>query len=120
MKKMILSMWLLMLSMVATAQTFVVVDKNGNRTTYDVSKLDSVTFQQTPPGLRFMTTLKLPPIHQRGKRTQIQVRAVKNPSQPLRPIPSTRCRPSRATPTSCSPTRILSMWAVRLNFSGSS
>ncbi len=50
MKKMILSMWLLMLSMVATAQTFVVVDKNGNRTTYDVSKLDSVTFQQTPPG----------------------------------------------------------------------
>ena len=32
------------------AQTFVVVDKNGNRTTYDVSKLDSVTFQQTPPG----------------------------------------------------------------------
>ena len=50
MKKLILSMWLLMLSMVATAQTFVVVDKNGNRTTYDVSKLDSVTFQQTPPG----------------------------------------------------------------------
>lgn len=40
-----------MLSMVATAQTFVVVDKNGNRTSYDVSKLDSVTFQQTPPGL---------------------------------------------------------------------
>ena len=50
MKKLILSMWLLMLSMVATAQTFVVVDKNGNRTTYDVSKLDSVTFQQNPPG----------------------------------------------------------------------
>ena len=50
MKKLILSMWLLMLSMVATAQTFVVVDKNGNRTTYDVSKLDSVTFQQSPPG----------------------------------------------------------------------
>ena len=50
MKKLILSLWLLMLSMVATAQTFVVVDKNGNRTSYDVSKLDSVTFQQTPPG----------------------------------------------------------------------
>ena len=31
------------------AQTFVVVDKNGNKTTYDVSKLDSVTFQQNPP-----------------------------------------------------------------------
>ena len=42
-------MWLLMLSMVATAQTFVVVDKQGNKTTYDVSKLDSVTFQQNPP-----------------------------------------------------------------------
>ena len=50
MKKLIFSVWLLMLSMVATAQTFVVVDKNGNRTSYDVSKLDSVTFQQTPPG----------------------------------------------------------------------
>jgi len=35
---------------VLRAQTFVVVDKSGNRTTYDVSKLDSVTFQQTPPG----------------------------------------------------------------------
>ena len=32
-----------------SAQTFVVVDKSGNRTTYDVSKLDSVTFQQSPP-----------------------------------------------------------------------
>lgn len=42
-------MWLLMLSMVATAQTFVVVDKQGNKTTYDVSKLDSVTFQLNPP-----------------------------------------------------------------------
>jgi len=49
MKKLILSMWLLMLSMVATAQTFVVVDKQGNKTTYDVSKLDSVTFQLNPP-----------------------------------------------------------------------
>lgn len=32
------------------AQSFVVVDKHGNKTAYDVSKLDSVTFQQTPPG----------------------------------------------------------------------
>ena len=32
-----------------SAQTFVVVDKQGNKTTYDVSKLDSVTFQQNPP-----------------------------------------------------------------------
>jgi hypothetical protein len=50
MKRMIFFVWLLMLSMVATAQTFVVVDKKGNRVSYDVSRLDSVTFQQTPPG----------------------------------------------------------------------
>ncbi|MBQ8158405.1 MAG: BACON domain-containing protein [Prevotella sp.] len=49
MKKLLFSAWLLMLSMVATAQSFVIVDKNGNKTTYDVSKLDSVTFQQNPP-----------------------------------------------------------------------
>ena len=49
MKKLILSAWLLVLSMVATAQSFVIVDKQGNKTTYDVSKLDSVTFQQNPP-----------------------------------------------------------------------
>ena len=36
-------------SMMANAQTFVVVDKNGKSTTFDVSKLDSVTFQQDPP-----------------------------------------------------------------------
>ena len=49
MKKLLFSAWLLVLSMAATAQSFVVVDKNGNKTTYDVSKLDSVTFQQNPP-----------------------------------------------------------------------
>lgn len=37
------------LSMVATAQSFIVVDKNGKRTTYDVSKLDSVSFQSSSP-----------------------------------------------------------------------
>lgn len=40
---------LAMLSLVVSAQSFVVVDKNGNRITFDVSKLDSVTFQQDPP-----------------------------------------------------------------------
>ena len=49
MKKLLFSAWLLMLSMAAAAQTFVVVDKNGNRVAYDVSRLDSVTFQQSPP-----------------------------------------------------------------------
>lgn len=58
MRKLILSMWLLMLSMVATAQTFIVVDKQGNRISYDVSKLDSVTFQQTPPGFTVYDTVE--------------------------------------------------------------
>ena len=50
MRKLIISMWLLMLSMVATAQTFVIVDKNGNRINYDVSKIEQITFQEDPPG----------------------------------------------------------------------
>lgn len=50
MKKLILSAWLLVLSMAAIAQTFVVVDKNGNRIAYDVSKLEQITFQTDPPG----------------------------------------------------------------------
>ena len=42
-------LFLVMTSVVASAQTFVVVDKQGNKITYDVSKVDSVTFQQDPP-----------------------------------------------------------------------
>lgn len=49
MKKLVISMWLLMLSMVTTAQTFVIKDKNGNSITYDVSKIEKVTFQDNPP-----------------------------------------------------------------------
>ena len=49
MRKLMISVWLLMLSMVATAQTFVIKDKNGNRVTYDVSKIEKVTFQNDPP-----------------------------------------------------------------------
>ena len=44
-----MTLFLAMLSLVVSAQSFVVVDKNGNRITFDVSKLDSVTFQQDPP-----------------------------------------------------------------------
>ena len=40
---------LAMIGMVASAQTFVVVDKQGNKTTYDASKIDKVTFQDDPP-----------------------------------------------------------------------
>jgi hypothetical protein len=37
--------------MVVSAQSFVVVDKNGNKTTYDVTKVESVTFQSDTPGI---------------------------------------------------------------------
>jgi hypothetical protein len=42
---MALTLLLAMAGMVAKAQTFVVVDKQGNKITYDASKIDKVTFQ---------------------------------------------------------------------------
>lgn len=39
-----------MVGMVVSAQSIVVVDKNGKKTTYDVSKLDSVSFQSSSQG----------------------------------------------------------------------
>jgi hypothetical protein len=45
-----MTMLLSMMSMMVTAQSFVVVDKNGKKTAYDVSKIDSVTFQNATPG----------------------------------------------------------------------
>ena len=50
MKKVILSAWLLMLSIAAMAQTIIVVDKDGNSVPYDQSKVTSIEFQATPPG----------------------------------------------------------------------
>lgn len=47
--KAMMTLLLAVFSLAATAQTFVVVDKDGKRKTYDVSKLDSVTFQNNPP-----------------------------------------------------------------------
>ena len=49
MKRFVFSVWLMVLSIAAMAQTFVVIDKSGNRKTFDVGRLDSVTFQQNPP-----------------------------------------------------------------------
>ena len=43
------------------AQTLVIVDKDGNRITYDVSKVDSVTFQQTPPSFTVYEEPATPP-----------------------------------------------------------
>ena len=45
-----MTLLLAMAGMVAMAQTFVVVDKQGNKITYDASKIDKVTFQEDPPG----------------------------------------------------------------------
>jgi hypothetical protein len=50
MKKLFLFTWMMMLSIVAMAQTIIVVDKDGNRVPYDPSKIISVEFQTTPPG----------------------------------------------------------------------
>lgn len=50
MKKLFLFAWLLMLSIVATAQTIIVVDKDGKRVSYDPKNVTSVDFQTTPPG----------------------------------------------------------------------
>ena len=49
MRKLIISMWLLVFSVAATAQSFVIKDKNGNKTTFDVSKIEQITFQDNPP-----------------------------------------------------------------------
>ena len=45
----VMTFLLAMVGMVASAQTFVVVDKKGNRVTYDASKIDKVTFKEDPP-----------------------------------------------------------------------
>ena len=50
MKKLYLLSLLMMLSIVAMAQTVIVVDKDGNRVPYDPSKVTTVEFQTTPPG----------------------------------------------------------------------
>ena len=50
MKKLFLLAWLMMLSIVAMAQSIVVVDKLGKRTAYDTNEVISIDFQTTPPG----------------------------------------------------------------------
>ena len=58
MRRFIISAWLMMLSFTAMAQSFVIVDKNGNKITYDVSKLEQITFQQNPPGFTVYETVE--------------------------------------------------------------
>ena len=50
MKKLFLFAWLMMLSIVAMAQTIMVIDKDGNRIPYDPTKVSTVDFQVSPPG----------------------------------------------------------------------
>ncbi|MBQ8949489.1 MAG: Ig-like domain-containing protein [Prevotella sp.] len=50
MKKLLLFTWMMMLSIVAMAQTIMVIDKDGNRIPYDPAKVSSVDFQVSPPG----------------------------------------------------------------------
>lgn len=50
MRKLYLLAWMMMLSIVAMAQTIIVVDKDGNRFPYDPTKVSTVDFQTTPPG----------------------------------------------------------------------
>lgn len=50
MKKLFLFAWLMMLSIVAMAQSIIVVDKDGNRAPFDPAKITSIEFQTTPPG----------------------------------------------------------------------
>ena len=50
MKKLFLTSWLMMLSIVAMAQSIVVVNKDGSKATYDPSEVTSIDFQSTPPG----------------------------------------------------------------------
>ena len=50
MKKLFLFAWMMMLSIVAMAQTLMVIDKDGNRIPYDPEKVSSVDFQVSPPG----------------------------------------------------------------------
>lgn len=50
MKKLLLFVWMMMLSIVATAQSFIVVDKQGGRMAFDSDELNNVVFQATPAG----------------------------------------------------------------------
>ena len=57
MKKLFLFTWMMMLSIVAMAQTIMVIDKDGNRIPYDPEKVSSVDFQVTPQcGLSGLTS----------------------------------------------------------------
>ena len=51
MKKLFLFTWMMMLSIVAMAQSIIVVDKNGNKTSFDPAEVESVEFWNNPPSI---------------------------------------------------------------------
>ena len=68
MKKLLLSAWLMMLSIAAMAQTLVVEDKDGSMTPYDTKQVSSVEFQASPAGFT---------VNQEGKSDKYEFANVK-------------------------------------------
>ena len=68
MKKLLLSAWLMMLSIAAIAQTLVVEGKDGSMTPYDTKQVSSVDFQASPPGFT---------VNQEGKSDKYEFANVK-------------------------------------------
>lgn len=68
MKKLLLSAWLMMLSIAAMAQTLVVEGKDGSMTPYDTKQVSSVDFQASPPGFT---------VNQEGKSDKYEFANVK-------------------------------------------
>ena len=68
MKKLLLSAWLMMLSIAAMAQTLVVEGKDGSMTPYDTKQVSSVDFQTSPPGFT---------VNQEGKSDKYEFANVK-------------------------------------------
>ena len=75
-----------MMSMMAAAQTFVVVDKNGNKTSYDVGTLKSVTFQQNPAGFTITDNAE----KTKGKEEESQGDPGQGGGTPAQPTPTVK------------------------------
>lgn len=68
MKKLLLTSWLMMLSIVAMAQAIIVKNNDGSVNPYDVNKVTSVEFQASPPGFT---------VNQEGKSDKYEFANVK-------------------------------------------
>lgn len=86
MKRFVFSVWLMVLSIAAMAQTFVVIDKSGNRKTFDVGRLDSVTFQQNPPAFTVYENTSSTPATPADPDTPTDPDTPETPDTPTEPI----------------------------------